>query len=152
MKCTRLRGRGPPRQQSRSNAWIGRNTSAILWWGQVKNVGSLQGQYELFTPCFFRCYSQSSGSYPIDGAYSTVRQLIFDNLTKLGRLPFQDRSGFRNPYLTLVGTTTRLPPDDFKNVDEHFCYFYQTIGKGKFSVSVICGRGREWGVLRINEG
>ncbi|GJJ73937.1 hypothetical protein EMPS_06295 [Entomortierella parvispora] len=73
-----------------------------------------------------------------DGAYSTVRQLVFDNLTKLGRLPFQDRSGFKNPYLTLVGTTTRLPADDFKNVNEHFCYFYQTIGKGKaFSWSTL---------------
>ncbi|KAG0050565.1 hypothetical protein BGZ83_004651 [Gryganskiella cystojenkinii] len=73
-----------------------------------------------------------------DGAYSTVRHLIYESLTKIGRLPFQDRTGFKNPYITLVGTTTRLPPDDFKNIDEHFCYFYMTIGKGtSFSWSTM---------------
>ncbi|KAF9204608.1 hypothetical protein BGZ49_005097 [Haplosporangium sp. Z 27] len=64
-----------------------------------------------------------------DGACSHVRQSLYENLASKGLLPPEDNTGFKNPFITLTGTTYPLPPENFKDIEKDFCTFTQTIGK-----------------------
>ncbi|KAF9431540.1 hypothetical protein BGZ76_000180 [Entomortierella beljakovae] len=66
-----------------------------------------------------------------DGAYSHVRQCLYDGLSAKDLLPPQDKTGFKNPFIALHGTTNPLPVSDFKDVSEGFSTFTQTLGKDK---------------------
>jgi 2-polyprenyl-6-methoxyphenol hydroxylase-like FAD-dependent oxidoreductase len=71
-----------------------------------------------------------------DGAYSAVRQGLYDKLKKEKRLPTGD--GLPLPFTTvyLVGQTRPLTAEEFPDVDLPSCQFRTTIGTDKpYSVS-----------------
>ncbi|KAF9425974.1 hypothetical protein BGZ94_007066, partial [Podila epigama] len=66
-----------------------------------------------------------------DGAYSSVRQGLFNQLKKQGDLPASDDGDLPFSCTCLVGQTQPLDPKDFPEVDEKDCRF-STIMGGKY--------------------
>ncbi|GJJ74725.1 hypothetical protein EMPS_07083 [Entomortierella parvispora] len=64
-----------------------------------------------------------------DGAYSSVRQNMYQELEKLGQLPKVDAKPMRFDYDCVVGVTQPLDPEKFPVVLEEFCEFEIVLGK-----------------------
>jgi len=73
-----------------------------------------------------------------DGAYSTVRKLMYAKIKEEGMLPESDEGEL--PYRTtcLVGQTTPQNPEDFPEMRTEECTFYSVRGiKEPYTVSVL---------------
>lgn len=63
-----------------------------------------------------------------DGAYSTVRKLMYAKIKEVGKLPEEDEGAL--PYRTtcLVGQTTPQNPEEFPEMRTEDCTFYSVRG------------------------
>jgi hypothetical protein len=74
-----------------------------------------------------------------DGAYSAVRQRMYENLRQEGRLPKSDQEDLPFHSTCLVGQTTKIDFADFPEFQEPLCSFYNTMGKDSpHTVSARC--------------
>ncbi|KAF9584215.1 hypothetical protein BGW38_007208 [Lunasporangiospora selenospora] len=65
-----------------------------------------------------------------DGAYSSVRQRLYQDLAAKGQLPAEDDKELNKAYITMVGTTEELDPEKFPALKDQFSHFSIMIGKG----------------------
>ncbi|KAF9182483.1 hypothetical protein BGZ51_004710 [Haplosporangium sp. Z 767] len=65
-----------------------------------------------------------------DGAYSGIRQNIYNEATEKGHLPKSDSQNLSQGYITMVGTTDPLDPVKYPGLSDPFTHFAQMIGKG----------------------
>lgn len=73
-----------------------------------------------------------------DGAYSAVRQSLYDKLKKTARLPPADALPLPFNTVCLVGQTRPLTAEEFPDIAKEKCQFRRTIGRKKmYSVSVV---------------
>ncbi|KAG9071619.1 hypothetical protein KI688_005832 [Linnemannia hyalina] len=71
-----------------------------------------------------------------DGAYSAVRQRLYEQLKVKGELPESDHEDLPFSTTCLVGQTESLDPEEFPIVKEQYCQFLAMLGKDKpFTVS-----------------
>lgn len=74
-----------------------------------------------------------------DGAYSGVRQSLYEKLEKEHRLPKSDKDSLKGSVVCLVGQTQPLDPEIYPALDERNTRFNTVIGeKGPYFV------GFEW--------
>ncbi|KAK3817333.1 MAG: hypothetical protein J3Q66DRAFT_339540 [Benniella sp.] len=66
-----------------------------------------------------------------DGAYSTVRQLIYKDMTEKNVLPDSDADGPKVGHICMVGTTHPLDPEKFPVLKDNRCNFTTIIGHAK---------------------
>ncbi|KAF9123106.1 hypothetical protein BGW39_009254 [Mortierella sp. 14UC] len=64
-----------------------------------------------------------------DGAYSAVRQRMYEALKQEGRLPKSDQEDLPFHSTCLVGQTEPIDLKDFPEFQEPLCSFYNTMGK-----------------------
>lgn len=73
-----------------------------------------------------------------DGAYSAVRQRMYDRLKAKGELPKSDQEDLPFSCTCLVGQTRPLDPEKYPIIKEETCVFPTVLGKDRpFSVSII---------------
>lgn len=66
-----------------------------------------------------------------DGAYSAVRQRLYETLRKEEKLPKPDQEELPFSCTCLVGQTKPLDPEKYSLVKEPLCQFLTTLGKDK---------------------
>ncbi|KAF9151497.1 hypothetical protein BG015_006596 [Linnemannia schmuckeri] len=66
-----------------------------------------------------------------DGAYSAVRQRLYDTLKREGRLPNSDQKDLPFSCTCLVGQTRPLDSAEFPIIQEALCQFFSTLGDNK---------------------
>ncbi|KAF9095596.1 hypothetical protein BGX29_008959 [Mortierella sp. GBA35] len=74
-----------------------------------------------------------------DGAYSAVRQRLYERLRVDGKLPVSDQEDLPFSCTCLVGQTTPLDPEEFPVLKEPFCQFLTVLGENKPYTWVIFG-------------
>ncbi|KAF9907147.1 hypothetical protein EC991_011287 [Linnemannia zychae] len=73
-----------------------------------------------------------------DGAYSSVRQSLYEKLKKEGKLPESDQEDLPFSCTCLVGQTKVLDPEQFPVITERLCKFMTVLGNDKpYSWAVI---------------
>ncbi|KAF8936255.1 hypothetical protein BGZ47_009587 [Haplosporangium gracile] len=73
-----------------------------------------------------------------DGAYSTVRQNMYKNMTELKTLPASDTEELAMPYVCMVGTTTPQDPEKYPELKDPATHLRHVIGdEGPYSWTVI---------------
>lgn len=71
-----------------------------------------------------------------DGAYSAVRQRMYEQLKAKGRLPKEDQEDLPFSCTCLVGQTKVLDPEEFPCIKDPICQFRIVLGEAKpFTVS-----------------
>ncbi|KAG0337909.1 hypothetical protein BG000_004804 [Podila horticola] len=68
-----------------------------------------------------------------DGAYSGVRQSLYEKLKKDGKLPPSDGEDLPFKYVSLVGQTMPLDPEEFPELKRDDSPFQCTVGDNKYS-------------------
>ncbi|KAF9915370.1 hypothetical protein BX616_006302 [Lobosporangium transversale] len=66
-----------------------------------------------------------------DGAYSAVRQSLYKELKKEGKLPSSDDGSLPFSCVCLVGQTKPLDPIQYPRLNKEYCEFNYVIGKDK---------------------
>jgi 2-polyprenyl-6-methoxyphenol hydroxylase-like FAD-dependent oxidoreductase len=66
-----------------------------------------------------------------DGAYSAVRDKLFEQLDKENKLPATDKTGLTAPNICIAGTTRPLDPERFPIVKHEHTRFMDFIGRDK---------------------
>ncbi|KAH7056139.1 hypothetical protein BKA57DRAFT_449880 [Linnemannia elongata] len=66
-----------------------------------------------------------------DGAYSAVRQRLFERLKQDGSLPRSDQEDLPFNVTCLVGQTEPLDPEEFPELKDSDCHFVGTLGDDK---------------------
>lgn len=69
-----------------------------------------------------------------DGAYSGVRQSLYQTLKKDGKLPLSDSEHLSFKYVSLVAQTEPLDPEEFPELKREDSPFQCTVGDNKYSV------------------
>ncbi|KAF9124835.1 hypothetical protein BGW39_007864 [Mortierella sp. 14UC] len=72
-----------------------------------------------------------------DGAYSAVRQRMYDRLKDKGELPQSDYEDPPFSYTCLVGQTNILDPEEFPVIDNPVCQFNLVLGSERPLSSII---------------
>jgi 2-polyprenyl-6-methoxyphenol hydroxylase-like FAD-dependent oxidoreductase len=73
-----------------------------------------------------------------DGAYSAVRQRMYEQLRAKNLLPKSDSEDLPFSCTCLVGQTNELDPEEFPCIKDPICLFRLTLGDNKpFTVGVI---------------
>ncbi|KAF9382269.1 hypothetical protein CPC16_009452 [Podila verticillata] len=68
-----------------------------------------------------------------DGAYSSVRQSLYERLKKDGNLPKSDSEDLPFKYVSLVGQTMPLDPEEFPELKREDSPFQCTVGENRYS-------------------
>ena len=72
-----------------------------------------------------------------DGAYSAVRQRMYEQLKAKNLLPKEDQEDLPFSCTCLVGQTKVLDPEEFPIIKEAICQFRAVLGEGKpYTVSM----------------
>ncbi|KAF9941388.1 hypothetical protein BGZ65_003968 [Modicella reniformis] len=91
-----------------------------------------------------------------DGAYSGVRQSLYQNLKKEGQLPSSDDGALPFSCICLVGQTTPLDPEKYPELLDDICHFRSVIAEEKpYSWSSLTTKNNIycWGVIQyLDEG
>ena len=66
-----------------------------------------------------------------DGAYSAIRQRLYEQLKAKGELPESDHEDLPFSTTCLVGQTEALDPEEFPIVKEQYCQFLAMLGEDK---------------------
>ncbi|KAF9994366.1 hypothetical protein BGZ79_000881 [Entomortierella chlamydospora] len=74
-----------------------------------------------------------------DGAYSSIRQSIYKQLSEAGALPQSDMEDLSLGYSCLVGVTEPLDPAKYPQLKDDFAHFSAILGKQRYS----------WGVSNV---
>ncbi|KAF9095609.1 hypothetical protein BGX23_000218 [Mortierella sp. AD031] len=73
-----------------------------------------------------------------DGAYSTIRQHMYQSMSQAGTLPPSDSEELAMPYVCMVGTTTPQDPERYPELKDPFTHLRHVIGdSGPYSWTVI---------------
>ncbi|KAF9155767.1 hypothetical protein BG015_008697 [Linnemannia schmuckeri] len=73
-----------------------------------------------------------------DGAYSTIRQHMYKNMTEARTLPASDTEELAMPYVCMVGTTTPQDPEKYPELKDSATHLRHIIGdEGPYSWTVI---------------
>ncbi|KAF9104195.1 hypothetical protein BGX27_010203, partial [Mortierella sp. AM989] len=83
-----------------------------------------------------------------DGAYSAVRQNMYNNLEQEGKLPLCDKDAFSIGHFTMVGIASPPNPEKYPELSEDRAHFRVTIGNGNESIYVASVTDNQicWGV------
>ncbi|KAF9349133.1 hypothetical protein BGX26_012539 [Mortierella sp. AD094] len=84
-----------------------------------------------------------------DGAYSSIRQGLYERLEKDGKLPKNDTESMNIGYSCLVGTTQPLDPEKYPIVKDNFTHFAVVIADEKphsWTLISVPGNRICWGV------
>ncbi|KAF9126815.1 hypothetical protein BGW39_006319 [Mortierella sp. 14UC] len=66
-----------------------------------------------------------------DGAYSAVRQRMYESLRQKGQIPKSDLEDLPFRCTCLVGQTEVLDPEEYPQLKEPICQFWSTLGENK---------------------
>ncbi|KAG9071576.1 hypothetical protein KI688_005788 [Linnemannia hyalina] len=85
-----------------------------------------------------------------DGAYSSVRERIYEQLKAKGKLPMADQEELPFSFICLVGQTEILDPEEFPIIKEPTCKFRGFLGKdipftAAMEKKAQSGETAEWG-------
>ncbi|KAG0050744.1 hypothetical protein BGZ83_004491 [Gryganskiella cystojenkinii] len=89
-----------------------------------------------------------------DGAYSTVRQLMYKDMSEKGILPKKDLEKLKAAYLCMVGVTDPLDTEKYPQLKDDFIHFATCQGGRKHTWNVINLRENKvaWGLgMRLDE-
>ncbi|KAI7824106.1 hypothetical protein BC939DRAFT_450581 [Gamsiella multidivaricata] len=81
-----------------------------------------------------------------DGAYSSVRQNLYQELEKEHKLPKSDTEKMAIGYLCVVGVTSPMPTDRYPELEHNATHFIQTVDNDSsaWSVTTIPGNRIGW--------
>ncbi|KAF9100496.1 hypothetical protein BGX27_000368 [Mortierella sp. AM989] len=87
-----------------------------------------------------------------DGAYSSVRQSMYDQLEQENKLPACDKDAFSIGHTTMVGVATPPNPEKYPELKDNRSHFRVTVGNGNESAYLTTVPGNQicWG-LTIQE-
>ncbi|KAG0308293.1 hypothetical protein BGZ97_000101 [Linnemannia gamsii] len=80
-----------------------------------------------------------------DGAYSAVRQRMYEQLKAKGKLPREDQEDLPFSCTCLVGQTKVLDPEEFPCIKDPICQFRVVFGEER-PFSTMCDETRNFGV------
>ncbi|KAF8955867.1 hypothetical protein BGZ46_002524 [Entomortierella lignicola] len=80
-----------------------------------------------------------------DGAYSGIRQGLYKHLDKQGLLPKEDHESLALGFVSMVGVTEELDPEQFPVLKDDYSHFYKVIGKETKGCSVVSIPGKRIG-------
>ncbi|KAK3822705.1 MAG: hypothetical protein J3Q66DRAFT_424105 [Benniella sp.] len=86
-----------------------------------------------------------------DGANSSIRQCLYQNLKKEGKLPSNDDGALPFSCVCLVGQTVPLDPAKYPELQDPFCYFRSVIAHDKpysWSSLTVNDNIYCWGVIQ----
>ncbi|KAG0242751.1 hypothetical protein B0O80DRAFT_493938 [Mortierella sp. GBAus27b] len=86
-----------------------------------------------------------------DGAYSGVRQCLYQSMEKDGLLPIADTEEMSKGYVCMVGTTEPLDPAEYPGLTDKSSHAYQIIGKGTPYTASIYSRLNNWSAFSVPE-
>ncbi|KAF8982506.1 hypothetical protein BGZ46_001118 [Entomortierella lignicola] len=78
-----------------------------------------------------------------DGAYSAVRQSMFQDLDKKGILPESDKDGFTVGFVTMVGVANPPDPENYPDLSDTQAHFRVLLGDKNISSSVATIRNNQ---------
>ncbi|GJJ71829.1 hypothetical protein EMPS_04186 [Entomortierella parvispora] len=78
----------------------------------------LQDKHRVTIRCTNNTFHQADILVGADGAYSAVRQSLYDRLSMTGKLPEADSTLLKIRHTTYLGTTQPMNPADFMGLDE----------------------------------
>ncbi|KAF9434845.1 hypothetical protein BGZ76_007331 [Entomortierella beljakovae] len=120
----------------------------ILYGKKVLSVG--QSEHGALIRCADGTSYEGDILIGADGAYSAVRQGLYERLKKEGKLPSSDSVPMEVGYSCLVGTTKPLDPEKYPVLKDEFSHFAVVLSDGKpYSTTVISVPGNRvcWGVV-----
>ncbi|KAF9897787.1 hypothetical protein BX616_004987, partial [Lobosporangium transversale] len=86
-----------------------------------------------------------------DGAYSTVRQSLYESLKNEGQLPASDDGALPFSCICLVGQTKPMDPEMYPELTDPICHFKSVIGDNKpYSWGCMTAKGNIfcWSVIQ----
>lgn len=80
-----------------------------------------------------------------DGAYSNIRQILYDQLKQEGILPKVDEEGeLVSHYMSVMGTTNPLDPRNYEGLDDKESHCDTVIGEERgLTVSLRCSEQKK---------
>ncbi|KAF9391209.1 hypothetical protein BGX21_011291 [Mortierella sp. AD011] len=89
-----------------------------------------------------------------DGAYSAVRQNMYEKLEEEGNLPLHDKDGFSIGYITMVGVSNPPKPEKYPELIDNRTHFRVVVGEKSESCYVVSAPNNQlcWGLqLQLSE-
>ncbi|KAG0005985.1 hypothetical protein BGZ79_010633, partial [Entomortierella chlamydospora] len=89
-----------------------------------------------------------------DGAYSAVRQNMYEKLEEEGNLPLRDKDGFSIGYITMVGVSNTPKPEKYPELIDNRTHFRVVVGEKSESCYVVSAPNNQlcWGFqLQLSE-
>ncbi|KAF8940698.1 hypothetical protein BGZ58_005234 [Dissophora ornata] len=110
----------------------------ILYGKRVLSVG--QGDTGVLLRCTDGNTYQGDILIGADGAYSAVRQSLYDRLQKEGKLPKSDTQSFNTGYSCMLGTTLPQDPEKYPILKDDFA---------NFAVVVADSKPHSWTIIQV---
>lgn len=101
----------------------------IRYGKKVLSVG--QSEYGVLLRCSDKSVHEGDILVGADGAYSAVRQSMYERLLKEKKLPKIDTQSLNVGYTCMVGTTTPQDPEVYNVLKDDFSHFAVVIADGK---------------------
>lgn len=101
----------------------------IKYGKKVLSVG--QSEYGVLLRCSDKSVHEGDILVGADGAYSAVRQSMYERLLKEKKLPKIDTQSLNVGYTCMVGTTTPQDPEVYNVLKDDFSHFAVVIADGK---------------------
>ncbi|KAF9926177.1 hypothetical protein FBU30_004178 [Linnemannia zychae] len=120
----------------------------IKYGKKVLSVG--QSEYGVLLRCSDSSVHEGDIIVGADGAYSAVRQSMYERLLKEKKLPKIDTQSLNVGYTCMVGTTLPQDPEVYKVLKDDFSHFAVVIADGKphsWTIITVPGNRIAWGVV-----
>ncbi|KAG0076310.1 hypothetical protein BGZ90_008872 [Linnemannia elongata] len=120
----------------------------IKYGKKVLSVG--QSEYGVLLRCSDKSVHEGDILVGADGAYSAVRQSMYERLLKEKKLPKIDTQSLNVGYTCMVGTTTPQDPEVYNVLKDDFSHFAVVIADGKphsWTIITVPGNRIAWGVV-----
>ncbi|KAF9912275.1 hypothetical protein EC991_000167 [Linnemannia zychae] len=120
----------------------------IKYGKKVLSVG--QSEYGVLLRCSDKSVHEGDILVGADGAYSAVRQSMYERLLKEKKLPKIDTLSLNVGYTCMVGTTLPQDPEVYNVLKDDFSHFAVVIADGKphsWTIITVPGNRIAWGVV-----
>ncbi|KAK3832359.1 MAG: hypothetical protein J3R72DRAFT_454209 [Linnemannia gamsii] len=120
----------------------------IRYGKKVLSVG--QSEYGVLLRCSDKSVHEGDILVGADGAYSAVRQSMYERLVKEKKLPKIDTLSLNVGYTCMVGTTLPQDPEVYNVLKDDFSHFAVVIADGKphsWTIITVPGNRIAWGVV-----
>jgi 2-polyprenyl-6-methoxyphenol hydroxylase-like FAD-dependent oxidoreductase len=97
----------------------------------------LQDKHKVTIRCTNNTFHQADVLVGADGAYSAVRQSLYDRLTMTGKLPEADLALLKISHTTYLGTTKPLDPKNFIGLEEPVSHCDTILGTNRAETVIV---------------